>query len=93
MDERDTLVFSISSLFLAAPFVDYFGPKKSLGVSGIALICFIAFYSIADIIEENVLKYTFLGIAVTLSGAITSIGWTAQGVYFARLSFIHHQIE
>jgi hypothetical protein len=89
----DYVVFSITSLFVVAPFAEYFGPKYSLGICGIALICFIAFYSIAYTTQDDVLQYTFLSIAMTLSGAIASIGWTAQGVYFARLSFLQHQIE
>jgi len=87
----DYTVLTITSVFFAAPFVDYFGPKMSLGLSCFALICYLVCFVVADTVESEALKYAIMSTGMSLDGAFGSIGWVAQGVHYSRISYLYHQ--
>jgi len=87
----DYTVLTITSVVFAAPFVDYSGPKTSLGLSCLALICYLACFVVADMVENEALKYVIMSIGMSLDGAFGSIGWVAQGMYYSRVAYLYHQ--
>jgi len=89
----DYTSLSVTSLLFAAPFVEYFGPKMSLGISCLALICYLVCFVLAEIAKNEALRYVIMSFGMCLDGAAGTIGWVAQGVYYSRMSFLYHQKE